>query len=129
MCFFFLIPAPGFSEGLRCFTCVSEKSWDECEKQRNERECPRNANEVCVKEHKIENNNNGKQAHVFAKYCGEADQCTNKHCLKEGSNCVVDCCHNDLCNAGVSLTWTEAYPVYMQLANIVSIMLYVAGIL
>ena len=117
-----------FSEGLKCYTCVSSISWDDCEKQVIIRECPKIGDEVCVKEHlkrreggQVNNNNNEQDENKipFSKYCSKAEACTNKHCLKDGNTCDLHCCHDDLCNAAKMISsWRTAIAVCVLFASI-----------
>ncbi|KAL9957455.1 hypothetical protein ACROYT_G039091 [Oculina patagonica] len=93
-----------FSEGLKCYGCVSYKSWEDCEKTLKIYDCPPKADEVCVKEHHVEHDNNSEEGikETFSKFCGPAKSCTNQHCIKDGKNCDPKCCHEDLCNTAVT---------------------------
>lgn len=101
--FFFLL-APCRGEGLKCYTCVSKESWDDCEKKKKAQICDPHHNDVCIKHHFAEHSDDTEQGYkeMFVKMCGKADLCTNKDCKRKGKYCKVDCCHNDLCNSATS---------------------------
>ena len=102
---FVYLPAPCLGEDLKCYICSSDKSWDECEKDKIQVVCYPNHDEVCIKMHQIENDDTekGYKEH-FIKMCGQAQLCTNKGCQKKYKNCQIDCCHNDLCNIATGRT-------------------------
>ena len=85
---------------LDCYKCSSVTSWDDCKKEKVT--CP-GAVDRCIKAHVKYGNSTGN----FQKYCGIEAQCDtniNPTCkIAEGfgaSQCSVNCCEGDLCNAG-----------------------------
>ena len=104
---FFLFTAPGFSEGLRCYACISSISWDDCEKRVTEHECPKQVDDVCVREYQTSlpaMNNVTSKPPVFSKHCGVHEECTHKQCAKDGKQCRYQCCSSNLCNTATSAT-------------------------
>ena len=84
---------------LECYDCVSTTSWDDCEQKK--KSCS-DVLDRCIKAYvkygDIES---------YQKYCGLKAQCDKKinpTCkLAEAvgaSECSVECCEDDLCNAG-----------------------------
>ena len=100
------LPAPCLSEeDLKCYLCYSNKSWDECEKDKKIGVCYPKHGEVCVKIHLVENDDTEKgHKEAFVKMCGQAQLCTDKGCQKKSKTCQVDCCHSDLCNVATGQT-------------------------
>ena len=100
--FFSFSAAVSFSEGLRCYLCVSHISWEHCDQKISIKVCPDDGQTyVCTKDHEKANGRN-KNRTAFLKYCGLTEGCTNKHCRIEGFECDRHCCHNDLCNAATT---------------------------
>ena len=104
---FFLFTAISISEGLQCYVCYSNISWEHCEKSMTTFECPSPANEVCVKDHQKASNKN--RAPRFSRHCGLAEECTNKHCMAVGIECDPHCCHSDLCNTASTAKTSIGY--------------------
>ena len=84
---------------LDCYKCTSVTNWDDCKKE--EMTCP-SVRDRCIKAYVKYGDTES-----FQKYCGFEAQCdkkTNPTCkLAEAfgvSECSVDCCEGDLCNAG-----------------------------
>lgn len=117
---------PGFSEGLKCYTCVSTISWKDCESKLRPFDCQPIADDVCVKEHQLPGGGNNNT--IFSKQCGKAEECTNKHCLQSGKQCVYHCCHTDLCNAATTTTnrpkTQETFAMFLLTASIASTVLH-----
>ena len=103
---FVYLPAPCFSEqDLKCYLCYSNKSWEECDKDKTAVVCNSKHNEVCIKLQSIENDDTEKgYKEAFVKMCGQAKRCTNKECQEKYKTCQVDCCHKDLCNVATGQT-------------------------
>ncbi|PFX20203.1 uncharacterized protein LOC111337170 [Stylophora pistillata] len=95
-----LTKVPCFSEALRCYACVSNISWEECDAKMELIDCPDGHDEVCIKEHQVryKYHDGDEQVELFSRTCGTADLCTKKHCEKFGIRCDPNCCHEDLCN-------------------------------
>lgn len=94
-----------FSAGLKCYTCVSQYSWKECERTLKVTTCPAPDDEVCVKEQHVEYDDNGEGGtkNTFSKFCATAEACKDKHCKEAGKLCDPKCCHTDLCNTEVTI--------------------------
>ena len=84
--------------------------------------CRSDHNDVCIKEHQIENDDTekGYKEH-FVKMCGQAGSCTNKECQKKHKNCQIDCCHGDLCNIATGGTYVTS----TLLATVLAVLLCV----
>ncbi|XP_078356200.1 uncharacterized protein LOC144641013 [Oculina patagonica] len=85
--------------GLKCYTCSSSKSWDDCKSTRKSLPCAGDADR-CAKVHLKYGG-----VEIFAKHCVPNALCksdTNPTCKKAtgSSECEVDCCTGDNCNAG-----------------------------
>lgn len=93
---------PCFSEGLECYKCTSDKSWDACEKKVQRVVCLTGHDEVCIKQRIVQNDDSTDKGYTewFIRMCGKARLCSVKDCEEEGKTCQIDCCHNDLCNTG-----------------------------
>lgn len=85
--------------GLKCNVCSSTTSWDHCNYISKEVTCPSDRSDRCITAYVTFY---GLQS--FDKYCGPKDYCDkaqNPTCkLCKRSDCTVDCCEGDLCNAG-----------------------------
>jgi len=92
--------APCLGGGLKCYVCVSNKSWEECEEKKEKKVCHPHHNDVCIKQHMVEHSEDTEKGYkeYFIKMCGTTDLCTNKHCKLQVKYCKIDCCHDDLCN-------------------------------
>lgn len=95
------LTVPCWGEGLKCYLCLSHKSWKDCEKKKQLRSCYPLSSEVCVKQYMVEHSNGTEKSYkeTFVKMCGEAKLCTDKSCKEEGKYCHVHCCHEDYCNS------------------------------
>lgn len=100
---------------LRCHTCYSAKSWDDCVKNSVILECSnrdpqekRNPSDFrCTEVFTSRQTKNGQQLDNFAKFCATWDQCDDERCREEitergdkASYCDTECCSGDLCNGG-----------------------------
>lgn len=108
--FFFYFAVPCFSEGLKCYTCVSHTSWEECERKLKTANCPAPDDEVCVKELLVEPDNNSEEGSkkTFSKFCAMAESCKDTHCKETGKICDPKCCHTDLCNTAATIQPSRA---------------------
>ena len=112
----FPFSAPSIGDGLKCYTCFTQKSWDECEKEEEKSVCPPGHNDVCIKLHLVEHGEEpGNYNENFAKMCGRAEMCTDKECKENGKYCKVDCCHNDFCNSTAKLSTRLPIMLLLQL--------------
>ena len=93
--------------GLSCYKCSSTKSWEDCSAGLSKLSCPQ-SDPICYKAHHTTNDGTFQQ---FGKSCGPESFCDKKSnpvCKDHlgPSECIVDCCDDDLCNgspvAGVS---------------------------
>ena len=87
---------------LDCYKCTSASSWDDCKQEKMT--CP-SLSDRCVK---VYLKYGDKES--FSKYCGieaQCDQKANPTCkLAEAfgaSECTINCCEGDLCNAGSNI--------------------------
>ena len=106
LCFcLYLLIARHFSTAtsLKCYKCNSERSWRQCDKNRETVTCPEEHEEACSKvfyDHELHD----RQTHT--KYCEVKSQCMNttqpvcKAAKTHNAQCEVHCCTHDLCNAG-----------------------------
>ena len=85
---------------LKCKKCASTKSWDHCKEE--EVTCPSGIADRCVKAYVKYGDTEG-----YGKYCGTKDYCDkdkNPTCKLAkavgASECTINCCEGDLCNAG-----------------------------
>ena len=88
--------------GLECFKCVSSKSWDDCDSNKQVMTCP-SSYDVCGKI-SYEEKSKGVPSKFFAEACWAYSKCNREVCRKEASKsvtidkCHVTCCKSDLCN-------------------------------
>ncbi|XP_015748813.1 PREDICTED: uncharacterized protein LOC107328609 isoform X1 [Acropora digitifera] len=104
---------------LRCHSCYSAKSWDDCVKNSVIFDCSnmnllaeRKPSEVrCAEVFTSEQTKNGQQLDKFAKFCTTWERCDDERCREEitesgdkdvlkANYCDVECCSGDLCNGG-----------------------------
>ena len=89
--------------GLKCYRCISAKTWDDCEKNKEEISCTSDY-DSCVKIYF-----DGKVAGIggegYAKACASKSNCNKDLCkaiqFQEEmiiDKCDVNCCQGDLCN-------------------------------
>ncbi|KAL9954177.1 hypothetical protein ACROYT_G041680 [Oculina patagonica] len=85
--------------GLKCYTCGSTKSWDDCKSTRKSLTCTGDADR-CAKVHLKSGG-----VEKFEKYCTPSARCetdTDPTCKSATGSfeCEVVCCTGDNCNAG-----------------------------
>ena len=104
---------------LKCNKCNSAKSWDNCKSE--EMTCPKGMNESCLKVFVKYGDVEG-----YAKYCGRKDYCDkdkNPTCKVSKSvvdaECSIQCCEDDLCNAGAAVKMSGIVVVACALALLV----------
>ena len=88
--------------GLRCYSCKSTNSWDECKSARTTETCDTGPEKAwCAKVYLTSGG-----LEYFEKYCIPPRACKqdyNPTCIEKGSNtfdCDIYCCDSDDCNAG-----------------------------
>lgn len=121
-----LTKVPRCSEALRCYACVSNISWEECNAKMELIECPDGHDEVCIKEHLVRYKEltGDEYEELFSRTCGTADLCTNKNCEKYGVRCDPKCCHEDLCNtASTELSTRTMLVTRLMFVNLIAIFL------
>lgn len=97
--------SPTDTPPLRCYTCLSKKSWDHCQAKAEIKNCAPDESCLTVKAYhtkKTANNTKEEVVHIYAKYCSA--ECTKKQCREMGWLCDVSCCSSQECNASVSNT-------------------------
>lgn len=86
------------ANGLKCYTCSSTSSMDDCKSKQKEADCPADSyrcGEVSMEYNDIK---------TYAKNCMPKATCDNsdvfsKECkAASGDTCSLDCCEGDLCN-------------------------------
>ncbi|KAJ7340527.1 hypothetical protein OS493_003281 [Desmophyllum pertusum] len=114
---------PCLSADLKCYLCVSNISWEECEKKKVILVCRPKHNEVCITQHIVGHDQATDKGYkeTFVKMCGQARLCTDKDCTKRGKTCQIDCCHSDLCNMATRRT---AHVTNTLLGTVVVILCY-----
>lgn len=99
------VDSPTDTPPLRCYTCLSKKSWDHCQAKAEIRNCEPDESCLTVKAYhtkKTANNTKEEVVHLYAKYCSA--ECSKKQCREMGWLCDVSCCSSQECNASVSNT-------------------------
>ena len=87
---------------LECFKCVSSKSWDDCDSNKQVMTSP-SSYDVCGKI-SYEEKSKGVPSKFFVEACWAYSKCNRGVCRKEASKSVtidkrhVTCCKSDLCN-------------------------------
>lgn len=91
--------------GIKCYQCVSEKSWDDCVPG-NDTTCS-NSNGSCV-QHEFDGEVPGIGTHrVFQRACTMKSVCNEDVCkrFRQASStvrkCGFECCESDLCNRNI----------------------------
>lgn len=94
----FVVPCVGAD--LKCYLCLSYKSWEDCKKTENLVDCTPGHDEVCITQHKVTKDDSSNKGYkeAFIKMCGQARLCAVKDCEKRSTSCQIDCCHRDGCN-------------------------------
>ncbi|XP_073238825.1 uncharacterized skeletal organic matrix protein 2-like [Porites lutea] len=88
--------------GLECFKCVSSKSWDDCDSNKQVMTCP-SSYDVCGKI-SCEGKSKGVPSKFFVEACLAYSKCNREVCRKVATKsvtidkCHVTCCKSDLCN-------------------------------
>lgn len=87
---------------LKCYRCVSTKSWDDCADIKKEMDCPAiGGYDRCFKAY-ADVKTEGASVEGYSKGCLTAALCDEIHktdiCKGKGE-CKIDCCSGDLCNA------------------------------
>lgn len=86
--------------GLKCYTCVSTKSWDDCVDVQKETTCPAGFDR-CLKVY-AHVKGDGANVEGFEKACLTAASCDSTDkinvCKGDGRECDINCCDGDLCN-------------------------------
>ena len=86
---------------MKCYKCVSTKSWDDCADVKEEMTCP-SGFDRCYKVY-AHVEGSGASVEGFQKGCLTASLCENTakfdFCKGEGKECKINCCSGDLCNA------------------------------
>ena len=97
---FFLSSFTGY--GLKCYKCTSGKSWDDCEKNKEEIVCSPHQ-DSCGKFYMDGKLVSGTGVEGYGKECAIKSNCTKDLCEvltvdTTIDNCEVNCCQADLCN-------------------------------
>ena len=95
ICFLF----PGYA--LKCYQCVSVKSWDDCKNSTKEVTCL-GSQDRCAKVY-VKAKISGVTKEAFGKGCATSSDCSATNCKKivpSGKiiECEIECCTGDLCN-------------------------------
>ena len=98
--FFFFIAA----SGLKCYTCTSTTSLEDCEKDQKETDCVSSVFDRCAT-FSADFNTSVVEVKSFVKSCQAKAYCDTsetllKPCKDAGGKCKLDCCDTDLCNGG-----------------------------
>lgn len=100
--------APYKDSKLRCYTCQSASSMDDCRQnskamtcQHGEDRCAKFSAEVMAGDHKIMVYRKGCRAQAA---CDKSKDLFGQGCGTDGSECDFKCCEGDLCNTGLSST-------------------------
>ncbi|CAH3023070.1 unnamed protein product [Porites evermanni] len=86
---------------LKCNTCLSLKSWDDCKNNTIQFTCL-DSQDRCGKAD-IKAENPVAAVEVFAKACATSSECSARYCKSiypsvKITKCEIDCCEGDLCN-------------------------------
>ena len=97
----FLIYYKGY--GLKCYQCLSTKSWDDCASNKIEATC--SSNQYTCGQFFLDGNAGNISTKFFHTSCAVKSACNQDLCKRTPSQqgialnkCEVDCCDNDLCN-------------------------------
>lgn len=113
---------------LRCINCQSTKSWEHCQGNTTETECPF-TDARCVKyDYEKTEASSGKKETMFARSCLPHSQCSSsllpacKKLQKSGDKmkvtCHVSCCGEDFCNSQVKLNSSVLFLLVMFLVHV-----------
>ena len=91
--------------GIKCYTCSSKTSMDDCDKNRKETDCE-SSFDRCGKA-SLEYKSSVLAIKSFNKVCATKATCDAaikalKECKDAGGTCKADCCDKDLCNGGAA---------------------------
>ena len=95
--FMYVVSSSG--NGLKCYKCLSTKSWDDCEDVKKETTCV-GGFDRCVKVY-ANVKKGGASVESYEKGCFTEALCNNIDQIsvcKDGGECKVSCCTGDLCN-------------------------------
>ena len=85
---------------MKCYGCVSTKSWDDCADVKKEVTC-KAGNDRCGKVY-VEVKKDGVSGEEYIKSCLTKELCDTidqyPACKADGATCKVNCCTGDLCN-------------------------------
>ena len=85
---------------MKCYGCVSTKSWDDCADVKKEVTCAAGYDR-CAKVY-VEVKKDGVSAESYEKFCLTKALCDTVDqipaCKADGTKCKVNCCTGDLCN-------------------------------
>ncbi|XP_015768673.1 PREDICTED: ly6/PLAUR domain-containing protein 1-like [Acropora digitifera] len=85
---------------LKCYTCSSTKSWEDCKSTQSKKTCPE-GQERCFK---VSTEYNGTKS--YSKDCLDEASCDDKDTYlqdckaAQNSTCILTCCSSELCNSG-----------------------------
>ena len=108
--YFFKLCFTGY--GLECFNCVSSKSWDDCDSNKQKMTCS-SSDDVCGKI-SYEGKLKGVASKGFFEACWVYSNCNREVCRKVArkgetiDKCHVTCCKSDLCN-GAKVPMVSAF--------------------
>ena len=100
---------------LDCFSCTSEVSWEDCEKNIRNGTCASYLDNCA----KLYARGNGE---VFARGCETSDECFHKLTCKglELNECSLDCCKEDFCNRSTAKKTNYLISVLSLLTSIIT---------
>ena len=89
--------------GIKCYTCSSNTSMDDCDKNRKETVCDPRYDRCFETEYKL----SVEDIKKYGKGCITKAICDSvsslvKQCKDEGGTCKASCCDVDLCNSGAA---------------------------
>ncbi|KAL9985916.1 hypothetical protein ACROYT_G008370 [Oculina patagonica] len=91
---------------LKCYQCISTKSWDDCAHVKVVKHCVFGQDRcfLAISSYHKE----GMSISSFSKGCISEAQCADieKYCKRKGFECIVSCCSGDLCNNAALLKST-----------------------
>ena len=104
---------------LKCLSCTSKKSWDDCKGKSISCKAP--ATDACIK---IYLKSGSRE--LFARGCSTNAGChteTNPFC-KEANECDIYCCNSNDCNAGNAGTATHTSGVLLLSCALASLVIF-----